>query len=703
MARILVVDDHPLNRNLLKTILGYARHEVIEAGDGAEALDLVRSQPFDLIISDILMPTMDGVAFVQALRADPRFDPIIVIFYTATYRLHEARRIAESCGVLKVLAKPSEPEIILETVHACLGLTAVPLSPPFIQDPRAGELQQFNAQVTTIVAQGTGFAGSGDPEVITGTLGHLERMALRLSAVLEASMDLGLERDPQAMVALFCRQIRGLVTSRFAVLGIGEDPEAPLVHLKVHGLPAAQWEPFTRHPQFFRCLMRERKVCHVTGPWEPAHWDLPPGHPACRSLLAIPVSSLRCTYGWVYLADRIGAETFSEEDEQLASTLASHFAVAYENLRLVEDLQAQLRGRVHAEEALQKAATQLQNVFNNVDVVLWSYDVETGRMLEISPACESIYGLPPQAFFDHPRLLMSEAVHADDRPLVARQVEDLLKGIPILVEHRILRRDGSLRWILVRANAQRDSRGLVTRIHGAVSDITESRRTKERMVQQERLAALGTLVGTVAHDIRNPLMLMTSAAEQLADEIPDDERYRHLLAVLGRASGRITVLVDDLLDFGRPRPLHPRSVIDQALLREAMESCASAAAKGNVRVELQAGGNVPRLILDPDRMHQVLRNILENAIQHSPANGRVRMASSFQEGSWTCTVEDEGPGLTDEDLPRVFDPFFTNRSGGTGLGLAIAHRIVQLHNGELYAANRPSGGALFTLRLPMAP
>jgi len=716
MARILVVDDHPLNRDLLKTILGYANHEVVEAADGADALDLVRTQPFDLIISDILMPTMDGVAFVRAIRADPRFAHLNVVFYTATYRLLDARKMAESCGVLRVLPKPCEPEVLLAAVNECLGVpTVLQAPPPVMACPAASadqglatylkDLQQLSERITTIVTQGSELVGQGGlieraAGALTGTMGNLERMTLRLSAILEASMDLDLERDPLALVALFCRQIRGVVTSRFAVLGIGEDPEAPLVHLQVHGLPGAQWEPFPDHPEFFRRLMREGKAQRAVGPWVPSQWGLPAGHPACGSLLAIPVSSPRRTYGWVYLADRIGAGSFSEEDERLAATLAAHFAVAYENLRLLEDLQAQIRERIQAEEALLKTATQLQKIFNNVDVVIWSYDVQGDQMLECSPACEAIYGYPPQAFLEHPQL-MFEAVHPEDQPLVARQMEDLHKGLPIRVEHRILRPDGSLCWVLAKANPEKDRCGQVIRIDGAVSDITESRRTQEKLVQQERLAALGTLVGTVAHDIRNPLMVMTSAAEQLAAELPDDGHDHRLLDMLGRASLRITALVNDLLDFGSPRPLQLGSVLDRVLLQDAIEACEAVAVSGRVRVELLASGKTSGLILDPNRMHQVLCNILENAIQHSPQNALVTLASSFSAGAWTCTVTDEGCGMAGEDLAKVFDPFFSKRPGGTGLGLAIAHRIVQQHGGELLAENRIPAGAVFTIRLPL--
>ncbi len=968
MARILVVDDRPLNRELLRTILGYAHHEVVEAGDGVEALELVRTQPLDLIISDILMPTMDGVTFVKEIRANPRFDHIQVIFYTATYRLIDAQKMADSCGVRWVLPKPCEPEVIFTTVNKSLGISAPLLVPPPIEAPPSSpternvlaylkDLHQLNAHITAIVARGSEIVGQGGlieraTQALTGTLGNLETVSLRLSAILEASLGLDLERNPVALISLFCQQIRDVVSSRFAVLAIGEDPQAPLVHLTVHGLPKEQWEPFQFHSEFLRRLMQEGKTQRVTvPPWEPSHWGLPVSHPPCHCLLVIPVASPRRTYGWVYLADRIGVASFSEEDEKLASILASHFAVAYENLQLVEDLQTQIRDRIRAEEtglrlneiveaspdaiisvgldrritnwsrgaerlfgyseaeavgepwamlvppelvdqetssinslqrgtrlpayetlrlrkngtpaqvtiqmttiqdaahsvigfsaimrditerqslevALLTSAAQFQNVFNNVDVLIWSYDPVGNHMLEVSPACEDLFGLPPQAFFANPQL-MFETVHPEDQHLLARQMEDLRKGLRTRIEYRLLRPDGTLRWVLsktkpameaggtvvrldgtitditdrkrveeelearttqldnvfqnvdevlwsfdarngriitispacervygrpasafyehpllfwaetlrpedqeaamaafdqlllghpvereecivkpdgtlrwviIKAKPQTDSSGQVIRIDGSVSDITESRRTKERMAQQERLVALGTLVGTVAHDIRNPLMAMTAAAELLAAGIPATDRSRRHLDILDRASARISALVNELLDFATPKPLELEPIPDQVLLQEVIEACGTAAAQRNVRVELQVDGNSPELFLDPHRMHQVLRNILENAIQHAPPNSCVRISSSFKAGFWSCTVEDEGSGIANEDLPRIFDPLFTKRPGGTGLGLAIAYRIVHQHGGELGAENRPAGGTAFEIRLPM--
>src|SRR5438874_3784149 len=113
MATILIVDDEPTNREFLVTLLGYRSHRLLEASDGAEALALVRAERPDLVISDILMPTMDGYQFVRQLRSEPEIAGTAVIFFTATYHEREAQALAQSCGVLHLLSKPSHPDAIL--------------------------------------------------------------------------------------------------------------------------------------------------------------------------------------------------------------------------------------------------------------------------------------------------------------------------------------------------------------------------------------------------------------------------------------------------------------------------------------------------------------------------------------------------------------------------------------------------------------
>lgn len=123
MAKILVVEDHADNRDWLVQLLTYDRHQVLAASDGAQGLEITRAESPDLVIADILMPTMDGYEFVKQLRADASIAHTPVIFWTANYSEREARKLAQDCGVSYVLLKPSEPALVLSVVTEALGLS----------------------------------------------------------------------------------------------------------------------------------------------------------------------------------------------------------------------------------------------------------------------------------------------------------------------------------------------------------------------------------------------------------------------------------------------------------------------------------------------------------------------------------------------------------------------------------------------------
>src|SRR5215207_8753384 len=124
MPTILIVDDRAPNRDLLTTLLGYAGHATLEAAGAEQALEIVRSARPDLVIADVVMPSMDGFEFVRQLRTEPEIARTPVMFYTATYLETEARTLAEACGVVHVLVKPSEPRLILDTIQLALGAPA---------------------------------------------------------------------------------------------------------------------------------------------------------------------------------------------------------------------------------------------------------------------------------------------------------------------------------------------------------------------------------------------------------------------------------------------------------------------------------------------------------------------------------------------------------------------------------------------------
>lgn len=233
-------------------------------------------------------------------------------------------------------------------------------------------------------------------------------------------------------------------------------------------------------------------------------------------------------------------------------------------------------------------------------------------------------------------------------------------------------------------------------------DVTRLVELQESLRRSETMSAMGRLVAGVAHEVRNPLFGISATLDALDVELGDTAGYREYGRRLQEEVDRLNDLMRDLLEYGRPAPaeLARRSLCE--LLQGAVRQCEKGAAAAGVRVRRQGLSNLPALDVDGHRLAQVFQNLIWNAIQHSPPGGAVTLRARVARGGQAVQVhiEDEGPGFREEDLGRVFEPFFTRRRGGTGLGLAIAQRIAEDHGGGIAVANRPTGGAVVTVSLP---
>jgi len=196
----------------------------------------------------------------------------------------------------------------------------------------------------------------------------------------------------------------------------------------------------------------------------------------------------------------------------------------------------------------------------------------------------------------------------------------------------------------------------------------------------------------LAHEIRNPLASLKGNAQLLERALPQGDRTRTKAELLVAEAVRLETLTNDLLDFARAGELQPTDVDPAALFREA------AAGLGEERIELITEHAPSRWRLDATQMRQVLVNLLQNALQSSDQPVTARVARDGDE--LVFEVRDRGPGIHAEDLPRVFEPFFTRKTRGTGLGLAICKRLVELHGGTIVAGHAEQGGARFTVRIP---
>jgi PAS domain S-box-containing protein len=357
-----------------------------------------------------------------------------------------------------------------------------------------------------------------------------------------------------------------------------------------------------------------------------------------------------------------------------------------------EERQAQLRG------ALERAAFEWRSTFDAIEspILLLGLD---GRVQRLNHAARELLG-------------------RDYREILGRGVREIGTGQPwttvAALADRILESftpevceaadESRERTWEVEATVSSIAGEADAKIIVQVRDITKTARLQESLRRSETMAALGSVVGGVAHEVRNPLFGMSAVLDAFESRFGDQPEHRPYLPLLRQELGRMTRLMQALLDYGKPARFDMASREIAEVVEGALDLCRPLAERQGVALScrLEAPGHAA--LLDTQQWTQAVKNVVENAVQHSPAGGEVWVeAAPFTvEGSpWVrISVRDLGPGFAPADLPRVTEPFFSRRTGGTGLGLSIVSRVVEGHGGKLRAANHPEGGAVIDLEIP---
>ena len=238
-----------------------------------------------------------------------------------------------------------------------------------------------------------------------------------------------------------------------------------------------------------------------------------------------------------------------------------------------------------------------------------------------------------------------------------------------------------------------------------IRDTTELAQLQRTLEHQRTMAALGAVVAGVAHEVRNPLFAISATLDAFEARFGKEPEFSKYTGNLRPEVQRLSALMRDLLEYGRPPALQKVSGDVLPVIREVIARCEPVAGAREVEITLAAGDAPCVVPHDPARLMQVVQNLLDNALVHAPARSRIEVAlRCTQEGAakWAVlTVADAGPGFRVEDLPHVFEPFYSKRRGGTGLGLSIVERLVDQHGGRVRAENRPEGGARVTVHLPI--
>nr|WP_269106624.1 EAL domain-containing protein [Massilia sp. TS11] len=502
-ATILIVDDHVLNRDFLRTLLSYSGHRILEAVDGEAALALLQDELPDLIISDILMPKMDGYEFVMHLRLDARLANVPIIFYTATYREREAKLLADACGVRWVLPKPSEPELLLHTVHEALGMRDPDLSPAVEEAPGDTDSAVRKAIDSTVagylgaarstrelLSQAVHEAPLPEADMMTEqlaeSLSSLQAVSLRLTALIELGIQLGSAREVAGLLDIGCKVAQDVCVARLAVVGVFSADGSTIEHLSSRGERGrVQGVRDAPHAGVLQNILRDGQPVRASGlDGDPRGLGFDAEHPPIHSFLGVPVGSHDKRHGWLYLVDKVGAAEFSEVDERIAVTVAAQLAVAYENLLLLdeirqnhEQLTADMAARIRLDEDLLRFRTAMDATADAIFLI----DFGQQRFIDVNQAASAMLGFERAAFHSVPL-----AAPLDDL------MRKLLTGDPngAVTELMLTRADGGSLAVEVQRRSLRSGQGWI--LVAVARDITERKEAEQRLL---KLAHFDTLTG----------------------------------------------------------------------------------------------------------------------------------------------------------------------------------------------------------------
>jgi PAS domain S-box-containing protein len=679
MATVLVVDDHPLNRDLVVTLLGYRGHTVLEAGDGAEALKIARARLPDLVITDLVMPVMDGYELVRELRRDPQLATTRVIFYTANYLHHEVTPMAAALGVAHVLFKPAEPEALLAAADAALA--AAPAAPPLAEPDET--YQEYARALSAKLADKV------DELLAAETL--LKESEARYRSLTEAS--------PMGVFSLNCEGRVSYSNPRLREICGAPD-----------GAAAYAWTDLLHTEDSERMLAGLVAAVEAGAPYrDRVRIVQPTGGLRWADVQASPVPGASGQISHVGTVDDVTdtLEAGRQRDELLAGLHA-------------ERADARFRGLL---EAAPDAVVCVDS---------------GGRIVLVNAQTERLFGYRREELVgQRVEILVPDPIKASHPSRRAGYVADprsraMGEGMELAARCH----DGSTFPAEISLSTIDTDEGVL--VMAAVRDVTdrlelqagrerlrtqaERERLQNHLNQSQRLESLGQLAGGVAHDFNNLLAVISSYAAFVAEEVASGapkagwESVRDDIHQIEQAAQRAAGLTRQLLAFARREVIQPRVLdlndtitdVEQLLIRTLGE---------HVELATELATEPCPVLADPGQIEQVLVNLAVNARDAMPGGGQLAIKTATADvdavyaagraglspGRYvSLKVSDTGAGMPQEVMNRAFEPFFSTKTktGGAGLGLATVYGIITQADGYVQIYSEPGLGTAVTILLP---
>jgi two-component system sensor histidine kinase HydH len=335
------------------------------------------------------------------------------------------------------------------------------------------------------------------------------------------------------------------------------------------------------------------------------------------------------------------------------------------------------------------------NLVENMPAGLLAVDAD-GRIVSFNQTAESLLGISSL------QILGRKADEILPRQLFSVTETLKSKGGIISREIECLTKDGNSVPLDVSATLLYENSGVSMGCLILFRDLTEVQFLKKEVERSERLASIGRLAAGIAHEIRNPLSSIKGFATYFKErykDIPEDQKTAEVMV---QEVERLNRVIGQLLEFARPMSIRKRPISLKSLMQQSIKMIEGEAKRSGIELKVSYSTGLDEVWVDPDRMKQVFLNLYLNALESMEDEGTLSVEISQDENtqSTQIIISDTGTGINQEDLPHVFDPYFTTKSSGTGLGLAIVHNILVAHGGEARVLSRPGEGTRIHILFP---
>ena len=663
MIRLLVVDDKEENLYLLQVLLAGNGYEVATARHGAEALIMARQAPPDLVISDLLMPVMDGFTLLRLWKADKRLKLIPFVVYTATYTDPRDEHLVLDLGADAFILKPAEPDVFMTRIKEILeqaeGDELKPACEPADED---NVLLQEYAEV--LVRKLENKLQEAEQATLRAQRSE-ERLLLALDAGEMGTWDWDLITDE-------------IVWSEG--------------HARLFGMKPDEFDG------------RQETVQRLI-------------HPDDLAQLGIKVAQARTQGGHFRHEFRVN---WPDGSEHWIAGQGRFFLNAGGQPVRMSGVAMDITERRETEEKLRVNVAFLQNLMDAMPHPVFYKDAD-GRYLGCNRAFEQFFGALKKDIVGKTVYDLAPKDLADRYALAD---QELLKNPGTQsYEAAIQSTDGLRHDVIFHKASFFNPKSKLGGLIGSILDVTklkqaeeERRRAETQLRQAQKMEALGTLAGGIAHDFNNILGIIFGYTEIALWSIPDTLPAKGQLEEVLKAAKRAKDLVQQILAFSRRGEKEKKPVQVSLILGEALRMLrATIPSTIDIRSDIRSRSTV---LGDPTQIHQVLMNLCTNAVHAMHERGEILEVTLtdvvLEQKVDDChsghpaglhvqlTVKDAGHGIDPAILDRIFDPFFTTKAAGagTGLGLAVVHGIVEGHGGTVEVESEPGKGTIFKVLLP---